>query len=529
MTEEDKRCIKDLCLTDPRDDKKRIEDTKGGLLEDAYHWILENTDFQQWHRAQQSRLLWIKGDPGKGKTMLLCGIVKELESTAKSDLLAYFFCQATNSRINNATAVLRGLIYLLVEKQPSLILHVRKKYDQASKTLFEDENAWVVLSDIFTNLLKDPNLKSTYLIIDALDECTVDLPKLLDFIIQKSSVSRHVKWLVSSRNWPPIKEQLDKAESKMNLCLELNAELNAESVSAAVSIFIRHKVRQLAREKKYDDRTQDAVLEHLLSNANDTFLWVALVCQNLKNIPRSIPGREIRARLNSFPPGLDSLYEQMITQIHQSGESELCMRILSSIATVYEPITLSELTSLVEMLEDMSDNTESLQEIIGLCGSFLTVRKDTIYFVHQSAKDYLLIKASNEVFPRGKEETHHEIFSRSLEVISRTLRRDVYNLGAMGYPIERVKQPDPDPLAASRYSCIYWIDHYNWSSNACTNQEEISLQDKVAIENFISKKYLYWLEALSLCRSMSDGVASITKLEALLQVNLNQAFVNNRC
>jgi hypothetical protein len=262
------KCIQDLRLTDPRDDKKRIEDTKGGLLEDSYHWILENTDFQQWHRAQQSRLLWIKGDPRKGKTMLLCGIVNELKSTAKSDLLSYFFCQATDSRINNATAVLRGLIYLLVEKQPSLILYVWKKYDQAGKTLFKDANAWVALFDIFTNLLLDPNLKSTYLIIDALDECTVDLLKLLDFIIQNSSVSPHIKWLVSSRNWPPIKEQLDKAESKMNLYLKLNAE----SISTAVSIFIQHKVRQLALEKKYDNRTQDTVFEHLFSNANDTFL-----------------------------------------------------------------------------------------------------------------------------------------------------------------------------------------------------------------------------------------------------------------
>jgi len=38
-------CIRDLRLTDPSDDKKRIEDTKGGLLEDSYRWILGNPDF----------------------------------------------------------------------------------------------------------------------------------------------------------------------------------------------------------------------------------------------------------------------------------------------------------------------------------------------------------------------------------------------------------------------------------------------------------------------------------------------------
>src|SRR5436305_2223242 len=156
----------------------RIEETKGGLLEDSYHWILENSDFQQWRNDQQSRLLWIKGDPGEGKTMLLCGIVNELKkSLAKTDLLYYFFCQATDSRINNATAVLRGLVYLLVDQQPSLISHIRKKHDHAGKALFEDTNTWVALCEIFTDMMQDPSLNTTYMIINALNKCVIDLPK----------------------------------------------------------------------------------------------------------------------------------------------------------------------------------------------------------------------------------------------------------------------------------------------------------------------------------------------------------------
>ena len=65
-----------------------------------------------------------------------------------------------------------------------------------------------------------------------------NLPKLLDFIVQKSSVSPRVKWIVSSRNWPDIVERLESAGHKVRLCLELNAE----SVSTAVSIYIQHKV-----------------------------------------------------------------------------------------------------------------------------------------------------------------------------------------------------------------------------------------------------------------------------------------------
>jgi hypothetical protein len=145
-----KRCLQDLRLTDPRYDKKRIEDTKGGLLKDAYRWVLQNPEFGQWRDNQQSQLLWIKGDPGKGKTMLLCGIIDELEKNmASTALVTYFFCQATDSRINSATAVLRGLLYLLVDQQPSLVSHIRAKHDRAGKALFEDANAWVALRDFY--------------------------------------------------------------------------------------------------------------------------------------------------------------------------------------------------------------------------------------------------------------------------------------------------------------------------------------------------------------------------------------------
>ena len=47
-------CLRDLRSTDPRDDKKRIEETKGGLLEDSYRWILENSEFRRWHNDKQA-------------------------------------------------------------------------------------------------------------------------------------------------------------------------------------------------------------------------------------------------------------------------------------------------------------------------------------------------------------------------------------------------------------------------------------------------------------------------------------------
>ncbi|KAH5983398.1 hypothetical protein HBI84_247640 [Parastagonospora nodorum] len=502
-----KQCVQDLHSTDPRDDKKRIEETKGGLLADSYRWILGNTTFQQWQQDPHSRLLWVKGDPGKGKTMLLCGIIDELQKTANNTVtLLYFFCQATDSRINTATAVLRGLLYMLVSQQPWLVLHIRKKHDKAGKTLFEDSNAWVALKEIWTDVLKDPSLSPTYLIIDALDECVTDLPKLLEFVAQQSSASSRMKWIVSSRNWPDIEAQLDLAGHKVKLSLELNTE----SVAAAVNVFIQEKVDQLAQEKRYKAEVRHAVLQHLRLNADNTFLWVALVCQDLRTTPKW----SVIKRLALFPPGLDSLYKRMIDQISKSNSAEICLQILASTATLYRPIAVPELVALVEQLEDL-DDLESVREIVGFCRSFLTLREDTVYFVHQSAKDFLFTSAYDEVFPDGSKVVHQAIFSRSLAVLSKALHRDMYSLDAPGYPIENVKIPETDPLAVSRYPCVYWIDHL-YESKALISIVG-GLQAADVVNDFLRKKYLYWLEGLSLCKSVGKGVVLMEKLWSLVQ------------
>ena len=207
-------------------------------------------------------------------------------------------------------------------------------------------------------------------------------------------------------------------------------------------------------------------------------------------------------------------------QIRNSKDADLCERILAIMSAVYQPLTLDEMASFVDIPNSVSRDGDTLSEIIGLCGSFLTLQERTIFVIHQSVKDFLLKEASQELFPSGIKSIHHVIFSRSLRVMSKTLQRDIYSLCAPGYPIEQVNQPDADLLAASRYSCIYWIDHLcDYISNSCTNPI-VELQDGGIVNIFLRKKYLYWLEALSLCKSVSDGVVSMAKLEVLLQVTL---------
>ncbi|RYP43612.1 hypothetical protein DL770_011554 [Monosporascus sp. CRB-9-2] len=214
------QCLADLYSTDPRHDKNRIEQTKGGLLRESYRWIFDHHDFLRWRDNPESRLLWIKGDPGKGKTMLLCGIIDELkQQTANTThLLSFFFCQATDDRLNNATGILRGLMYLLADQESSLMAYIQNKYDRVGKALFEGPNAWFALREIFINMLQDPGLPNITLIVDALDECEIDLLLFLDLIMKVSPRPR-IKWLLSSRNRIDIEQKLQPDHSRTRLSL----------------------------------------------------------------------------------------------------------------------------------------------------------------------------------------------------------------------------------------------------------------------------------------------------------------------
>ncbi|CAI7663928.1 unnamed protein product [Penicillium viridicatum] len=133
------------------------EKVKDGLLEDSYRWIIKSDDFRNGTLSKKARCSGSKG----------------------------ILERATDAQINNATAVLRDVIYMLVDNQSNLISHVRRQHDKTGEKGFEDVNASETLSRIFSDILKDPLLQSTYVIIDALDECTKHRDLLLGLIIQK--------------------------------------------------------------------------------------------------------------------------------------------------------------------------------------------------------------------------------------------------------------------------------------------------------------------------------------------------------
>ncbi|RMJ26959.1 hypothetical protein PHISP_02147 [Aspergillus sp. HF37] len=388
-------CIADLRVTDPRLDMTRLQDCKGPLIKECYEWIFDHPDFTAWRKHDRNSVLWVSGDPGKGKTMLMMGIIhalSQLKSDANPIYVSYFFCERADPRLNSATAVLRSHIYMMVMERPELLVHFEDKYNFAGRQLFEDANAFYALSEIFKDIVSDMQV---VLVVDAIDECKDGRSQLLELIDQTKYTSSKAKWVISSRNRPDNAGK--RTESDV---VNLDLDVNWRYVSIAVETYLNQKLPVLANVKGYDGQIYHTVRECLQVRTEETFLWVSAVCSALESTPR----RKALSVLKRLPGELRNTYQQMLNDVRSMDDAEdtdLCMRMLAAMASSRRPMRLVELAASAGLPSDCIKDHDSLVELVYLCGSFLTIRGEAVYVTHSSARKFL----ATEVFSRDSNET----------------------------------------------------------------------------------------------------------------------------
>ncbi|KAB2573050.1 Vegetative incompatibility protein HET-E-1 [Lasiodiplodia theobromae] len=302
-----------LKIVNPKDEMKRILAVKDELLKASYSWILEDETFRSWRNGDTNHLLWIKGGPGKGKTMIMAGLVDILSEEARNSegavALSYFFCQNSESELRNVTSIVKGLIYMLAFQETSLVDHLKKKYEAGGEEVFTGPKALFTLWNVLEDMLRDLHGATVYLLVDGLDEC--DDPEFDNFLrlLSQCNVTTpgKVKWLVTSRPLQRIEDVIRPDQNRSRITLEIEAQ----HVSQGVEAFIGEKVNLLKLKKKWTEETTQIVHSYLQKNAEGTFLWVVLVCQRLQRFP-SWKVQDELTKLTSLQRGLDSFYERMM-------------------------------------------------------------------------------------------------------------------------------------------------------------------------------------------------------------------------
>jgi hypothetical protein len=516
--------------TNPEGDLYRVADKKDEILKGSCDWVFQSETFNSWWTKPNSHLLWIKGDPGKGKTMIAMAAIARFRNNAgpQPRATAFFFFDNDYTELTTAAAALRGLVYLLLDQHMSLVRHLRKHWDRAGDAIYKGTGAFDNLRQILSDIVQDPSCPSITFVVDAIDECRQQQSDMLTLI---DTSPRHfgekVKWLVTSRNEQTVKKGLRSGHPEATISLELYAD----NVEAAVSLYIDTKVKELSALHEYHRHSnlEQDVKTYLEKNADGTFLWVALVCQELWKVDSIGHTMSI---LIEFPRHLQSLYRQMIERISQrkrhygaenddrvqDQDDEHRKLILTFLSISCRPPTVYELGSMAGI---PSPSIPHLTDLIRSCGSFLTIRGEVVSFVHLSASEFFTKHGGFDLLGVEPAAAHHDVFVRSHSLMRRVLKQNICQLDSpgvfVGDAISQINKSLPQEL---EYPCCFWIDHLWHAYEADVQKIALDRQAMHLVLGFVEFKLLNWLEALSIMGNMSEGLRAISMLRDIPAVSL---------
>ena len=487
-----------MFATDPADDMHMIANKKDKLLDTTESWITRDATYNKWLQDGQSRVLWLHGDPGKGKTMLAIALIEDfsrklqLDQPSNDTALVYFFCDNQDDRRKTASLILRGLIYQILCQRPDLAVYLHNEYEKQREQLFSSPNSLQTLWRIFQTIIQYSGLREVFIVIDALDECDKETMETFLVLLEpytaveddnlalsfQKDLRCNIKWLLTSRNELMIKQLLTGS-------LDISLEENSTYVDEAVLKFIDVKVNQLTRVKNYDEALRVVVGDCLRKKAEGTFLWVALACRELSK--PSVLSINTEETLSQLPSGITPLYTRIMDQVLTSGDEKSTMyikSILQSMIVALRPLMLPELAVAAGLPKQYHHSLHVLAEYVDQCGSMVTIRERQAHFVHLSAKTYLRqahfihLSAKTHLLENGKD-----------SIVSHDLRSEHRNVAihCFQYVCDQVrsipKRRDASPSTSSirknsdtgnnqsdqilflEYPILFWTDHARDASN----------------------------------------------------------------
>jgi len=453
-----------------------IQRRKGKRVPGTCEWILANPKYTEWAATEGSQLLCVVGTAGIGKTMIASYLVDQIETRAKrspSTLFLYFFCDNKDETRKTSKAILRSFLVQLLQQQPSFFKYAKNEYDKMGDQLRDSFDS---LRDIFLAILRDPEASSTFILIDALDECENDskqeIAEMFRESIEEAPEKQSIKVLITHRpedagDWPleDTGLQLRIDMGTINTDVQKYIDVNVEKFLAKTKRF------------KLKPSTEKKIREELTGKVGRTFLWISLV---LDYVSKSRSLGQLEERLSQLPPDLEAVYERILQTIDPDCQKKAAF-ILHIVFIARRPLKVQELASAFLLGTGNSNQTavptdgdvKERESEYKLCGAFLELDEETnvINLVHQSAKDFLRDSlAPNQPLHERYAHYYPETGKTNLlmlQICWRYLSMKEFQTGNMiverqsGHRLLRqeVREPLSKRYYFLKYACQEWEEH----------------------------------------------------------------------
>jgi ankyrin repeat protein len=447
--------------TDYKSYKNNIEPP----IEGTCRWFLTQKHYRDW-LEQPSGILLVSADPGCGKSVLAKYLIDT--QLPRSATICYFFFK--DQVQNNAKRALCALLHQLFSQKDSLIQHARQAVERCGnnlRTLFNE------LWSILITAAADPQAGEIICVLDALDECEQsDMEQLTaaltKYFTSSSGRSSKLKFLLTSR--PHDNVVVTPFESLLSdpqyIRIAGEDEDASKLISIEVNAVIQKNVETLAKEQSLEPALADRLQELLLEVKHRTHLWVYLVFNSLKNHRFEQTTTGIQDAIKNLPKTTKDAYEEILQRTLNLDKSR---KILSIIIAARRPLTLVEInialevTPLCRSAKDLVIGSESdfKEAIQRCCGLLVSVHHNQAYPIHQTAREFLIHRLSNE-------ETHPE--ERNRTVTQPQTFKELPLPTKLEANIHFIPLEEAHRVLAE--SCVTYLSFDNFDSGACKTKED---------------------------------------------------------
>ena len=500
FTPDEQECLQSLYFTEMNWRRGDVADAAPTTCA----WLLGHTKYCEW-LAEGHGLLWIKGNPGTGKSTVLKHALESAEREAEQNcILASFFFHGRGAPIQkDVLGLFRSLLHQILQQNRDLLSKLTILYRKRCFTEGRLGPDWSwnenELRTFFRSHVVDTaRTHQMRIYIDALDESGQDIAlELVEFF---RVFAAPVLICFTCRHYPFV-----SLEGGNEVCVEDENELD-------IKIYVQDKI------KAHIQRTDiaEAIRNEIVSRSQRNFQWAVLVIPRVLTLFKSRKSMvTIRTIIQNTPAELNELYTELLGCI-ENHERVQSLHLMQWICFALKPLTLRELrlalavdpdtsdTSIhhclnselyVETDDDMKpriyDLSKGLAEVLECHGGPI------VQFIHQSVQDFLLEKGfqilDNSIAGTVIGHGHLWILRSCIKYLS--MAEDLArSLGLNVGESEFHEMEEDNRFDLMSYAELYWFWHVRNVGNANMSEDDLATLGAKAIRGRLSvRSGLLWL------------------------------------
>ncbi|KAF1839459.1 ankyrin [Decorospora gaudefroyi] len=343
-------------------------------------WLTSDDTYRKWLDSQHHGMLWIKGIPGSGKSVVAAHLIDLLGRSNPGAPVLYFFFRQIIHANHEPVALLRDWLDQILEYSPPLQKRLKDLVEEPrSLGSLSMDDLWKYLRFAFSGL---PG--NVYCVVDALDEMDGGNDEFLQALAALGQWKPdQVKVLMTSRPVSNVEEPLRQANM-------LRLRLEEHEVDVDIATYVQHGLK----ESSIPASDQDLVRGAIPGRANGIFLYAKLAMNAFLE-----PGASPEEVMRTLPADLHEMYTSLL---HEHGArsgvpKDIQLLILQWVTHANRPLRLIELAEMINVTYHAVDgnNTErdlksSKNLVRAAAGPLLEILPDeTVCVIHHSFTEYL--------------------------------------------------------------------------------------------------------------------------------------------